>query len=116
VLLVQLALAEEVVLRNDTADDTFDTSDYVAWLAYGECAVVVFDPAPEDYALAIHTVQVFLGSSQGNQDHDVTFPTWGSMSSTRASPSPSPGTASGRSPTPRSRSRSPHRRAHWSAS
>lgn len=68
------ALAEEVVLRNDSAfDDTFDTSDNVAWLAYPECAISVLTPDPADLPLTIDTVQFYFGSSQGNQDGQDTL-------------------------------------------
>ena len=77
-LLAPLARAEEVVLRNDTAyDDGFGPGDHVAWLGYPECAGVVLDPPPEAYPLVLHTVQVFLGSSLGNQDHAITHLTMG---------------------------------------
>lgn len=68
------AFADEVVLRNDSAyDDTFDTSDNVAWLAFPECAISVLTPDPEDLPLTIDTVQFYFGSSQGNQDGQDTL-------------------------------------------
>ena len=68
------AHADEVVLRNDSAfDDTFDTSDNVAWLAYPECAISVLTPDPEDLPLTIDTVMFFFGSSYGNQDAQDTL-------------------------------------------
>ncbi len=77
-VLAPRAHADEVVLRNDTAyDDTFGTSDHVAWLGYPECAGIVLDPPPEAYPLVLHTVLVLLGSSQGNQDHAITTLTMG---------------------------------------
>ena len=63
------APAQEVVVRNDAAlDDTFDTSDFVAWLDYPECAISVLTPDAADLPLTIDVIRIYLGSSQGNQD------------------------------------------------
>lgn len=73
-LVANPAHADEVVLRNDSAfDDTFDTTDRVAWLAYPECAISVLTPDPEDLPLTIDTVQFLFGSSFGNQDGQDTL-------------------------------------------
>ncbi|MEC7946365.1 MAG: hypothetical protein VX265_02290, partial [Myxococcota bacterium] len=68
------AHADEVVLRNDSAyDDTFDSSDSVAWLEFPECAITVLTPDPADLPLTIDTVQFLFGSSYGNQDGRTTL-------------------------------------------
>jgi hypothetical protein len=68
------ASAQEVVVRNDAAvDDTFDTSDYVAWLDYPECAISVLTPDAADLPLTIDVIRFYLGSSQGNQDGQETL-------------------------------------------
>jgi hypothetical protein len=73
VLFVSVAFAEQVVLRNDTnTDDTYDSSDQVAWLAYPECAISVLQADAGDLPLAIDTVYVYLGSNTGNQDGEDT--------------------------------------------
>lgn len=77
-LLLPMVLGREVVLRNEQAlDDRFDEADEVVHLDYPACAVAVLEPAPEDLPLTVHTVQVFLGSSLGNQDRQITLLTMG---------------------------------------
>lgn len=73
-LLVSLGFAEETIVRNDTSyDDTYDTTDQVAWLEAPECAAALFDPADYDLPLSIHTVQIYLGSSSGDHDGEDTL-------------------------------------------
>ena len=67
--LIASAQADEIVLRNDNNySDSYDTSDAVVWLEFPECAVSVLTPDEEDLPLDIHTIRVYMGSSQGNQD------------------------------------------------
>ena len=67
--LISAAQADEVILRNDTNySDTYDTGDSVVWLEFPECSVSVLTPDESDLPLEIHTIQVYMGSSQGNQD------------------------------------------------
>ncbi|MDP2308066.1 MAG: IPT/TIG domain-containing protein [Pseudomonadota bacterium] len=71
---VSVALATQVVLRNDTnTADTYDSSDQVAWLEYPECAVTVLTADAADLPLAIDFVYVYLGSNTGNQDGTETL-------------------------------------------
>ena len=73
-VLLPLAFGREVVLRNDQAwDDSYDEADEVVWLGYPACAVAVLEPEPDDLPIRVHTVQVYLGSSQGNQDRRNTM-------------------------------------------
>ncbi|MFH1468761.1 MAG: hypothetical protein ABIO70_30515 [Pseudomonadota bacterium] len=73
-LLLPLAFGREVLLRNDEAwDDAFGEDDAVVLLEYPQCAVAVLTPQPEDYPLRVHTVQVYLGSTLGNQDREITL-------------------------------------------
>ena len=77
-ILLALALlpahAGEVTIRNDTAyDDTFDTSDQVAWLEYPECAVSVFSAADYTLPMTIDTVDIFLGASDTGLDGETTY-------------------------------------------
>lgn len=64
----------ETVIRNDTSyDDTYDTSDQVAWLESPECAATVFDPDDYDLPLTVDIVQIYLGSSSGDHDGEDTL-------------------------------------------
>jgi MYXO-CTERM domain-containing protein len=74
ILLASAAFGREVVLRNDEAwYDRFGEDDPVVWLEYPECAVAVLTPDPEDYPLRVDQILVFLGSSLGNQDREITL-------------------------------------------
>jgi len=73
-ILLPLAAGREVVLRNDQAwDDSYDEQDRVVHLEYPACAVAVLEAEPDDLPVTIHTVQVYLGSSHGNQDRQNTM-------------------------------------------
>ena len=67
--LIASAQADEIILRNDNNySDSYDTSDSVVWLEFPECAVSVLTPDEDELPLEIHTIRVYMGSSQGNQD------------------------------------------------
>lgn len=67
-LAVSSASAQEVEVRNDTAGDTFGTTDIVAWLEHPECAISVLTADPAELPLSIDVIRFYFGSSQGNQD------------------------------------------------
>ncbi|MFZ5481577.1 MAG: IPT/TIG domain-containing protein [Myxococcota bacterium] len=58
-----------VVVRNDTNyDDTYDQSDGVLWMEYPECAIAVLEADADDLPLEIDSLQIYFGSSTGNDD------------------------------------------------
>jgi MYXO-CTERM domain-containing protein len=72
--LTTLAIAGEVLLRNDTnTTDTYDGSDQVAWLEFPECAVSVLTADADDLPMDVGTIYVYLGSNTGNQDGTATL-------------------------------------------
>ena len=74
IIALHMAHGAEVIIRNDEAyDDTFETTDLVAWLDYPECAVSVFQGEDYDLPLTVESVQIYLGANDEAYDGESTI-------------------------------------------